>query len=358
MDNGLENVVAAETVLSHADGEAGELIIRGHRVDEIAGHVPFEYVVALLWADVVPDAGDASALRRALGVARPAAFAQFSRERLAGSNAVAGMRRLLAGVDEDGPLATPAGMLGAAAVAAAIAIRRAEGLEPIAPDPSLGHAADLLRMIRGTPGDDAEVAALDAYLVTVIDHDLNASTFTARVVASTRADLPSAIVAALSALKGPLHGGAPGPVLDMLDAIGSPQRAAPWIEAALDRGERLMGFGHRIYRVRDPRVDVLRRALATLHGNDARLALGKVVEEAALAALRRRKSARRLDVNVEFATALLLERLGIPRAGFTAVFAASRTAGWIAHAFEQQATGRIIRPASRYIGPMPLRRTA
>jgi len=188
----------------------------------------------------------------------------------------------------------------------------------------------------------------------VIDHGLNASTFAARVVASTAAGLPSSIIAALSALKGPLHGGAPGPVLDMLDAIGSADRAEAWLEAALDRGERLMGFGHRVYRVRDPRADVLKGALSLLKGRDNRIELAETVERKALAVLARRKAKRRLDVNVEFYTALLLEALGIPRAGFTLLFAAGRAGGWIAHVREQEKTGRILRPQSRYVGPMPM----
>nr|MBA3810198.1 citrate synthase [Caulobacteraceae bacterium] len=226
-----------------------------------------------------------------------------------------------------------------------------------APDPALGHAADILRMTRGRPAPDAEVAALDAYLVTVCDHGLNASTFAARVVASTRAGLTSAVLAGLCALKGPLHGGAPGPVIDMLDAIGHPRNARPWLEAALDRGDRLMGFGHRVYRVRDPRADALKRVVATLGQQSnrlpGRLAFAEAVEDAALAILRERKPDRSLQTNVELYTALLLEALAFSPEAFTCVFAMARVAGWIAHAREQAVGGRLIRPASRYVGPVP-----
>jgi citrate synthase len=161
----------------------------------------------------------------------------------------------------------------------------------------------------------------------------------------------------MSALKGPLHGGAPGPVLDMLDAIGTPEHAEPWLEAALDRGERLMGFGHRIYRVRDPRADALKAALRRLaragQVDAGRVRLAEAVEAAALAILKRRKPNRPLDTNVEFYTALLLEALGFPRDAFTAIFAAGRSGGWIAHAREQATTGRLLRPQSVYIGPRP-----
>ena len=208
-------------------------------------------------------------------------------------------------------------------------------------------------MISGQAPTPAQAAALDAYLVTVIDHGLNASTFAARVAASTRAGLVSAALAGISALKGPLHGGAPGPVIDMLDGIGSPGNARAWLEAALDRGDRLMGFGHRVYRVRDPRADALKGAIRRLGADEGRLALGEAVEAAALEILRTRKPDRPLETNVEFYTALLLEALGIPPEAFTCIFAAGRVAGWTAHAWEQVGTGRLIRPRSVYVGPDP-----
>jgi citrate synthase len=186
----------------------------------------------------------------------------------------------------------------------------------------------------------------------VIDHGLNASTFAARVVASTRASLAATAIAAYCALSGPLHGGAPGPVLDMLDAIGGLEGIEPWLSRALDEGQRLMGFGHRIYRVRDPRAEALKAALLRLDPKAGRLAFAQEVERRALALLKRRKPGRALDTNVEFYTALLLDALDLPRETFVSVFAVSRIAGWIAHAFEQRATGRLIRPASRYVGPV------
>jgi citrate synthase len=215
----------------------------------------------------------------------------------------------------------------------------------------------MLRMMTGVLPRPEVAAALETYLVTVADHGLNASTFAARVVASTQAGLGSSVLAAMGALKGPLHGGAPGPVLDMLDAIGSSDRAASWIAAELKAGQRLMGFGHRIYRVRDPRADALKAALASLEQvravNARRMALATRVEAEALAALKAHKPDRPLETNVEFYTALLLEALGFPRETFTAVFAAGRVLGWIAHAREQASTGRLMRPKSIYVGPQP-----
>jgi len=227
----------------------------------------------------------------------------------------------------------------------------------VAPKPSLSQSADILAMLSGSLPTREQVAALDAYLVTISDHGLNASTFASRVVASTKAGLTSSVLAAISALKGPLHGGAPGPVLDMLDAIGTQENAKPWLADALDRGERLMGFGHRIYRVRDPRADALKYALKPLVATGQvdldRIRLAEAVEQAALAILKERKPDRPLDVNVEFYTALLLDALKFPREAFTGVFAIGRTIGWIAHAREQALEGRLIRPRSVYVGPLP-----
>lgn len=352
---GLDGIIAAETVLSDPDGEAGRLIIRGYDLPELAGRKSFEEATAILWHGFVGLAENPAALRAALGQARRDAFDRFAplAGRLSDLSPVERMRFLLAAMPDSDADAEAIGMLGAAGTAAAMAIRLAAGQSPVEPDPALGHAADILRMIRNAPCDPRETAALDAYLVTVMDHGLNASTFAARVIASTEARLPSAVVGALGALKGPLHGGAPGPVLDMLDEIGSAERAPAWMEAALSNGKLLMGFGHRVYRVRDPRADALKAALLPLHGQDNRIAFAAAVEAAALAALQKHKPGRRLEVNVEFYTALLLDAVGIPRAGFTPIFAAARTAGWIAHVREQEAAGRIIRPLSRYVGPQP-----
>jgi citrate synthase len=182
---------------------------------------------------------------------------------------------------------------------------------------------------------------------------MNASTFTTRVVASTQADLFAAVTAGYCALTGPLHGGAPEPVLEMLDAIGTRERIKPWVDDALARGERLMGFGHRVYRVRDPRADVLKAAIERLAGDGADLPFASEVESYIRAALRRKNPDRPLETNVEFFTAILLDALAIPRQAFTPIFAVARAAGWTAHALEQRRTGRLIRPSSSYVGRMP-----
>jgi citrate synthase len=353
--DGLENVVAAETVLSKVDGDAGVLILRGHYLQDIAGRRSFEWLTGVLWQDFVDRPLSVEALRRDLGLARERAFAGL-RDTLPIASRLpplAALRLLLASVPDD---ANDAPLLLTATVAVGLAavIRIRDGKPPVTPDPDAGHAADFLRMLQGVAPTSDEAAALDTYLVTAADHGLNASTFTARVAASTRASLTDAVTAALCALKGPLHGGAPGPVLDMLDAIGPAENAEAWLDAAVMRGDRLMGFGHRVYRVQDPRSDVVKAVVSRLSRDIGRLRYAEAVEQAALAVLAKRKPNRSLQTNLEFYTALLLEALGIPRDAFTGVFAVARVAGWIAHALEQQAGGRLIRPQSDYIGPTPV----
>nr|CAA9419014.1 MAG: Citrate synthase (si) [uncultured Rubrobacteraceae bacterium] len=203
------------------------------------------------------------------------------------------------------------------------------------------------------PGSES-VRALETYLNTVVDHGLNASTFAARVIVSTRSDTISAVVGAIGALKGPLHGGAPGPALDAVLEIGAATRAEAYLRRKIERGERLMGFGHRVYRIRDPRADVLSQAAERLYKNgDADLALyelSREVEKTAVALLAEYKPGRNLETNVEFYTALLLHGLGLPTDLFTPTFAVGRVAGWTAHCFEQRASGRLIRPQSAYVG--------
>jgi citrate synthase len=359
MSSGLDDVVVADTVLSDVDGMAGRLVIRGHSLDDLVAHATYERVLALLWEGFFPGLPGNEELSRRLGAARCEVFGQL---RAADARLLQGplfdvVRALVARVGDGDDLATALLLVAAPAVFTGAIVRRQRGLAPIAPDPALGHAADMLRMLQGEPATPERVAAFDRYLITACDHGLNASTFVARIVASTQAGLASVTVAAMSALKGPLHGGAPGPVLDMLDSIGSASNAAAWLQAALARGERLMGFGHRVYRVRDPRADALKEAVSTLtqagQVDAGRLRLAEAVEAAALDLLAQKKPDRPLQTNTEFYTALLLEALGLPRQGFTCAFAAGRTAGWIAHAREQILNGRLIRPQSRYIGPPP-----
>ena len=357
MVNGLEDVIAAETVLSDVDGQAGRLIIRGHSLDELAEGSCYEDVLGLLWVELIDGCPDARGLAAGLGAARVQAFEHVRAvdRQLLALPLYDVVLSLLTRIEDGDDLATALNLVAAPAVFAPAVIRLRLGREPLPPDPMLPHAADMLRMLQGVRPSATQVEALDRYLVTASDHGLNASTFAARVIASTHAGLAAAAIGAFCALKGPLHGGAPGPVLDMLDDIEEPDRAPTWLESALANGERLMGFGHRVYRVRDPRADALKAALELLTRSGEvtveRLRLAEAVERAALELLARHKPDRRLQTNLEFYTALLLEALGFPRDAFTCVFAASRVGGWIAHAREQTLRGRLIRPQSRYVGP-------
>jgi citrate synthase len=355
---GLDKVVAAETALSHVDGEAGRLIIAGYDLEALVASHDFEAAAALLWTTAgLEPAPSAAEVRRDLGAARVAAF-DLVPVLLAATKGLTVTEGLRAGLslladDAAGGLPDHIRAVGAVPVFVAALCRREAGESAVAPVAHAGHAEDFLRMLRGSPGSAAEVEALNAYLVTVTDHGMNASTFTARVIASTRAGLISSVVGALCALKGPLHGGAPGPVLDMLDAIGTRDNIKPWLVSEIGKGERLMGFGHRVYKVRDPRADVFNKAVMLLTNGNERVRFARDVEAVALATLKEMKPGQRLDTNMEYYTAVLLEALGIPRSAVTAVFALSRIVGWSAHVIEQERVGRLIRPQSTYVGHWP-----
>jgi citrate synthase len=361
---GLEGVVAAETRLSHVDGQKGELIIGGFRLEEFAGEATFEETVYLLWHGDRPSPEALTAFRQQLAGLRtlPEAvvvlLASAAQQRLPAMTALrmaAGALDLDSHEDEAG-FDQAARLLARLPTIVATYWRLRNGQQPVAPDASLNHAANYLYMLTGERPSDAQVRGVETYLNTVVDHGLNASTFAARVIIATDTDLTSALVGALGALKGPLHGGAPGPALDMVFAIGKAERAESHMRAMLERGERLMGFGHRIYKVRDPRAEMLSKAAEKMFraggGDLALYTLAKSVEETAVRLLAEYKPGRNLQTNVEFYTALLLHGLGLETDLFTPTFAISRAGGWLAHCFEQQATGRLIRPQSRYVGPI------
>jgi citrate synthase len=353
---GLEEVVAAETRLSGVDGEAGELTIAGFSIEELAGRASFEETVYLLWRDALPDPEQLADFRAELAGRRELSRSTLDLLRAVAAEKVPVMDALRMasgtvspGTDDEEALALVACL---PTIVAAYS-RMLEGEEPVDPDPELGHAANYLYMLTGeAPGAEFE-RALETYLNTVCDHGMNASTFVARVIVSTRSDFVSAVVGAIGALKGPLHGGAPGPALDVVFEIGDAGRAEAYLREKLGRGERLMGFGHRIYRVRDPRADVLAAAaerLYTTDGDRELYGLALDVEQTALSLLAEHKPGRNLQTNVEFYTALLLHGLGLSTQLFTPTFAVGRVAGWTAHCFEQRALDRLIRPQSLYVG--------
>jgi citrate synthase len=226
-----------------------------------------------------------------------------------------------------------------------------KGLQPLSPDPELSAAANYLYMLTGERADAQRVWALERYLVSTIDHGFNSSTFTARVIASTGADIGSAVTGAIGALSGPLHGGAPSRVLEMLDDIGSPDKAEAWVRAAVGRGDRIMGFGHRVYKGKDPRSALLREVASTVGGQSAEFAMA--VEDTIVRVLAEEKPGRALNANVEFYAGVVMGAVGIPRELFTPTFASSRVIGWCAHVLEQVTANRLIRPAARYDGEAP-----
>jgi citrate synthase len=229
--------------------------------------------------------------------------------------------------------------------------RLRRGLEPVAPNPELGYAANYLAMMHGDVPTAEHAAAVEKYLISTIDHGFNASTFTARVITSTGADLGAAVVGAIGALSGPLHGGAPSRALDMLDQIGTPDRAEGWLRAAVERGDRLMGFGHRVYKTDDPRSVMLREVAESLGGDKMQLA--EHIEATAIRVLAELKPGRKLYTNVEFYAGIVMDSCGVPRELFTPTFAASRAIGWCAHILEQAADNRLIRPSAHYRGIAP-----
>ena len=367
---GLDGVVAASTRLSHVDGQAGQLVIGGYELNELAGRVSFDEAAYLLWRGHLPGREDLAMMRNEMGTLRRLPPETLSVVR-GGVKAppIDALRMACATLSLELPNPddiSPAADLGAAkmltarfpTIVAAHA-RIAAGEQPIAPRSDLSLAANFLYMVHGKEPDQVAARALDTYWVTVIDHGMNASTFAGRVIASTRSDMVSAVTGAIGALKGPLHGGAPGPVLDMLVDIGAVANADAWLRREIGAGRRIMGFGHRVYKVRDPRAEVLAAVAEEMSGavlNDRALfELARSVEQSALHVLDELKPGRGLRTNVEFYTALVLQALGLKPSQFVAMFACGRVAGWCAHVIEQHAEDHLIRPQSEYVGPKGLR---
>jgi citrate synthase len=360
LDPGLERTIAAETRLSDVQGQTGVLTIAGFPAEEIAPIATFEEMIFLLWHDRLPTRGELKTLSTRLAASRQLPDVVYQLLRDAAAREVAPMDALRMGVSSlDSGCADfdsqSIAIVSQTATIVAAYHRLLQNLEPVEPTDQQGHVANLLWMLEGVEPSSERVRALETYLNTVIDHGLNASTFAARVIIATQTDLVSAITGAVGALKGPLHGGAPGPALDMVFDIGEQKQAEPYLRDLLDRGERLMGFGHRVYKVRDPRADILADATQRLYqsgaGDEVLYRLAIEVEEIALRLLEEYKPGRNLQTNVEFYTALLLHCLGFPTSLFSPTFALGRVAGWLAHAREQLATGRLIRPGSVYAGP-------
>lgn len=361
MNRGLEGVTVAETCLSRVDGQVGELIIGGYPLAEITPNATFEETVYLLRHDRVPTADELRRFSDELATYRTVPDATLNVLREAAADDASAMDALRMGTaaaslgrDEDAETDSLALVAQLPTIVAAY-WRFRNGETPFDPREELSHAANYLYMLTGEEPTDAQTRGLETYLNSVVDHGLNASTFTARTIVSTESDVVSAITGAVGALKGPLHGGAPGPVLDMLHAIRESGDAASYLEDQLDAGERIMGFGHRVYEVRDPRAEVLSGAAEQFYraedgGDEAFFDLAKEIEATAVEVLEEQKPGRDLNTNVEFYTAVLLYGVGVPQELFTATFAASRVGGWTAHCREQLADNRLIRPRGEYVG--------
>jgi citrate synthase len=367
---GLEGVVAAQTRLSHVDGQNGVLIIGGYTVEDLVEHAGLEGAAHLLWRGRLPDRVEQRDLAAQMAELRQLSPLTLDLLRAAAkAPPIDALRMACAtlslGLSDPNAITPEADFVASMRLTAcfptivAAHARIAKGQDPIPPRADLPLAANFLYMVHGREVDPAAAHALDAYWVTVIDHGMNASTFTARVIASTRSDMVSSVTGALGALKGPLHGGAPGPVLDMLHEIKTADRAEPWLRNEIAQGRRIMGFGHRVYRVRDPRAEVLSRVAERLGQaqleNRQLYDLARHVEKTAVRVLAETKPGRHLSTNVEFFTALVLQALGLEPTQFVAMFACGRVAGWCAHVIEQHAEDHLIRPQSEYIGPIGMK---
>ncbi|MFE9449803.1 citrate synthase [Streptomyces sp. NPDC006739] len=365
---GLAGVVVTETEIGDVRGLEGFYHYRQYSAVELARTRGFEDVWHLLVNGTLPDGprlaafrAETAAMRRLPDDVRAALPAVAAASRTSGP--LAGLRTalsLLGAANGFRPVYDiDAGRRRADTLAACAAVptlltalyRLGQGLDPVEPREDLSYAANYLYMLAGSAPDPRQARAVEQYLISTIDHGFNASTFTARVVASTGADVAACLVAAVGALSGPLHGGAPSRALDTLDEIGTPDRIDPWIRERVLAGDRIMGFGHAVYRTEDPRSRMLRDIALGFGG--PRVAFAVEVERQVEAILAELKPGRELHTNVEFYAGVVMELCGLPREMFTPTFAAARVVGWSANILEQAADPKIIRPAARYVGPRP-----
>ncbi len=348
---GLEGIVAGETSLSFVDGERGRLTYRGYRIGDLVEHGTYPTVANLLWT------GEWDPAHRLPTAPIPPEVLTVIRALPATTKPMDALRTAVSawGATQDlpwPPTVEQARALTSFAPSALAAFARLRGgQEPIEPDPSLDLVPGFLYQLTGTKPDQGTARALDAYFIVGAEHGFNASTFTARVITSTRSDIASAVCGAIGTMKGPLHGGAPSEVVDQLSQVGSADHAEAWVREALARGERLMGFGHRVYRAYDPRAKALRTVAEGMTNKPAWLQLAVEVEDVALRVLAEKHPDRPLKTNVEFYAAPVLMGVGLTPDLFPATFSLARHAGWTAHALEQAANNRLIRPDVNYIGP-------
>ncbi len=356
---GLEGVTVGETQITHVGGDEGTLRFRGYNATELSAQVSYEEAAHLLLRGELPSPSELQELKSSWYPLRPLPpelvqlVGRIPRGTLPMEALRSGLSLMGVGMRPFPPREEDLlPFIARAPTWLAMWYRASRDLPPIPPDTTLGHVSSYLYMLEGRLPDPDLARALEEYFVLLSDHGMNASTFAARVVLSTQSDPSSAMTAAVGALKGPLHGGAPSLVLDMLDAVGTPENAELWVASALERRERLMGFGHRIYKVEDPRAVELKQ-IARRFATPERFRLAEAVERAGLEALRKVRPHQPLYINVEFYAGVVLEAVGLPRELFSATFGIARTAGWAAHLLEQSRNNRIIRPEADYTGPAP-----
>lgn len=359
---GLKNVIVTDTELGDVRGEEGFFHYRGHDATRLAAEVDFEDAWHLMLFGSLPTPDGAAAFRSRVGALRtlPGTALDLLRRTVEpGTEPMHALRVALTSLGlGDRPLMdlpedvrTEAALRYAALTPTILAAahRLARGEEPAEADPEAGHAADYLRMATGST-DPGDAAALQTYLVATIDHGFNASTFAGRVIASTGSDMASCLLGAIGAFLGPLHGGAPSRALAALDDIGDPANTREWVRGKISRDERIMGFGHAVYRTHDPRSELLKRVV---RGYDSPLVLQALsVEQEIEAAINELKPGRRLYANVEYYAGVLMSQVGLPSAMFTPTFGVARMVGWTANVLEQARQGKIIRPSARYTGPI------
>ena len=348
---GLEGVLAGETALSKVDGERGRLVYRGYRIGDLVERGSYPAVANLLWT------GDWKSGHRLPTGPIPGPVLEILKALPTSTKPMDALRTAVSawGATQDlpwPPTVDQARALTSFSPSALAAFARLrEGKEPVEPDPSLNLVEGFLYQLKGERPEPGTARALDAYFIVGAEHGFNASTFTARVITSTRSDIASAVAGAIGTMKGPLHGGAPSEVVDQLAKVGSVEHAEEWLRATLDRGERLMGFGHRVYRAYDPRAAALRKVAEGMEHKPDWLQLAIQVEDVALRVLAERHPERAIKTNVEFYAAPVLQGVGLTPDLFPATFSLARHAGWTAHVLEQSGDNRLIRPDVRYIGP-------
>lgn len=358
---GLEGVVAAETYVGHVDGENGKLIYRGYMAKDLAVNYSFEEVAYLVWNDALPNEKELNEFKKALKENRsiPDYVLNILRVLPKETEIMSVLRTCISALgtkDYAWPPKIDQAVKLTAITPTIIAYwyRKQNNLSIINPNNELDHVANYLYMIKGEKPREDLVKALSAYFILTIEHGMNASTFSSRVVTSTESDMVSALCAAIGAMKGPLHGGAPSGVISMLDEISSKEEIEPWVRARLDKGEKIMGFGHRVYRTRDPRSEALKTVLQSVASKNNWFDLVLEVEKTTIALLEEYKPGRGIYTNVEYFAAAVMKSIDLHSSLFTPTFTASRFVGWTAHILEQSASNRIYRPQSVYKGPVPV----